>query len=211
MNPKECPYCGVNISKKPKRKTKCIDCGAYIYVRKGNLLTRDEMILWDSLERIEYQSIPNFDKYTVDSLDKLWWVLEKLLNESEEKQDVETMITILLNMGIMAEMEGNYKNCIKNYLLCSHLWAKKKVERLRKIPNYLKFDDLIRSNYMFASPVKSSIKQLSMNKVNCDNLGRLAVTQQLSLSSKLEILEEVLEGQTNRLKEVCEDEKYSVI
>lgn len=211
MSLKECPYCGFCGDKEIKRKTKCIGCNAYIYVRKGNLLTQNQMIFQDSLERLECLSIPNFDDYSIDSLDKLWWVLEDLLDKAQEGQDFKTMSTILFNMGVMAEMEGNYKNCIENYMLSCHFWAKERIESFEEISIPIKFEDLIESNCMYARPVQSSIKHLSLKDVNCNNLGKLAVTQKLSVSSKIEILEEALKGETSRLREVYEDEKYSDI
>jgi len=38
-----CPYCNENLQTKPKRKTKCPNCGNYIYVRRGQLRTEQDI------------------------------------------------------------------------------------------------------------------------------------------------------------------------
>lgn len=45
--PDHCPYCGTTPSKLPKRKSKCKECGEYIYPRK-NALTKKPIFIKES-------------------------------------------------------------------------------------------------------------------------------------------------------------------
>lgn len=48
---KTCPYCGGKLEKIPTRKTKCPECGNYIFVRQGKLYTEEEKDIRDYLMR----------------------------------------------------------------------------------------------------------------------------------------------------------------
>lgn len=48
----KCPYCSAVLEKKPARKTKCPHCGNYIFVRKGHLLTEDQMTIEEWVNRL---------------------------------------------------------------------------------------------------------------------------------------------------------------
>lgn len=48
----KCPYCGTLLEKKPARKKKCSNCGNYIFVRKGRLLTEDQKAVEEWLDSL---------------------------------------------------------------------------------------------------------------------------------------------------------------
>lgn len=50
-----CPYCGVELEKKPSRKIKCPDCGNFIFVRTSPLDMSKILITEDEIEKIEEQ------------------------------------------------------------------------------------------------------------------------------------------------------------
>ncbi len=64
-----CPYCGVELKKKPGRKTKCRDCGNFIYVRTRPIDQNKILIREDQIEQIEEQwaiANGNYDEYCRD-------------------------------------------------------------------------------------------------------------------------------------------------
>ncbi|MDY6876175.1 MAG: hypothetical protein SWK90_08250 [Chloroflexota bacterium] len=48
----KCPYCDALLEKKPARKTKCPHCGNHIFVRRGRLLTEDQKLVEEWLDRL---------------------------------------------------------------------------------------------------------------------------------------------------------------
>jgi hypothetical protein len=48
-----CPYCKYEFSEAPSRKKKCPNCSNYIFVRKGILLTEEQVNIEDWISRVE--------------------------------------------------------------------------------------------------------------------------------------------------------------
>jgi len=49
----KCPYCNAPLEKKPARKKKCPHCGNPIFVKEGRLLTEDQKLVEEWLDRLE--------------------------------------------------------------------------------------------------------------------------------------------------------------
>lgn len=54
----KCPYCASELNPVPKRKKECPNCGKFILVRKGVLLTQDDADIHDWLVQFTASSIP---------------------------------------------------------------------------------------------------------------------------------------------------------
>lgn len=52
-----CPYCNFEFEERPSRKKKCPNCGNFIFVRQGRLLTQEEAEIDDWLKRVEYLGV----------------------------------------------------------------------------------------------------------------------------------------------------------
>jgi len=52
--PAQCPYCGVQLPKKPQRKTKCKSCGKYMFVRKHPKTNKRKIMTEDKVKETEY-------------------------------------------------------------------------------------------------------------------------------------------------------------
>lgn len=50
----KCPYCDNILKKKPLKKTKCIFCGKYIFVRNKKLVTEERVNIIDELKRFNF-------------------------------------------------------------------------------------------------------------------------------------------------------------
>jgi hypothetical protein len=50
-----CPYCGVNLEKRPARKTRCLNCGEYISVRTRPLDRQQVLVTQNDAELIDQQ------------------------------------------------------------------------------------------------------------------------------------------------------------
>lgn len=77
-----CPYCGVELDKKPSRKKKCPDCGNYIFVRTSPIDRSKILIKENEIDIIEEQwSIVNgvHDEY-----------LKEKIKIENERQKLET-------------------------------------------------------------------------------------------------------------------------
>lgn len=118
-----CPYCNHELSEKPSRKKKCPNCGNYIYVRKGRLLTEEDSKIEDWITRVESLGITK--KYFIDQREKLskefgkqasvndtaWRILNLLVTKKLKLFDLKV---IYLEMAHIASTEG--KNT-KPYIL----------------------------------------------------------------------------------------------
>lgn len=97
-----CPYCGVILEKFPQSKTKCKDCGNYIYSktrpqdRKKVLLKESEVKLLESQWDDKYFGDLLNDKYFGDRLE-FEAVKNKLLQRDPNYTDYDVMWTILNN------------------------------------------------------------------------------------------------------------------
>ena len=50
----KCPYCNNILKKKTFKKTKCIFCGKYIFVRNKKLVTEERANIIDELKRFNF-------------------------------------------------------------------------------------------------------------------------------------------------------------
>ena len=165
------------------------------------MVTEEERILLDSKRVLEGMSISGVS--SAKTLDELWKILNESITRFARKGDFRTVSAIYLSMGIINKSEGKYKDCIRNYLHCSHFGAHEMVGKYESEGVKLSFKDLMASeNYMTSAPVNASIKNLGLKGVNENKLGKLAVTQQLSIDEKNRILSEVLEGDNSRLNAI---------
>ncbi|MEI7579135.1 MAG: hypothetical protein WCJ58_03780 [bacterium] len=203
---KKCPYCNKVFENDPKRKGKCRYCGKTFVIRKEQALTINQGILVDSKKRLEYLNVEGVNQ--AKTLDELWFDLNQAILNYSMKGKFDDVASIYLNMGVIAETEGHYKDCIKFYLLCSHFSAYDMIKEYQKLGMKLTFDDLMKTeNYMISSPVKNSIKELGLDSALIDDLGRLSVTPSLEATEKIEILKEVFSGEYTRLKNIPHDQK----
>ena len=199
-----CPYCKKDLEKVPTRKKQCPQCGKDIYVRGGKLLTHREAVFTDAKSRLMGVSLKGVG--AAQNIDDLWRVLNENIQLSSEKGDMRAVSSIYMQMAIICLDELRYKDCIQNYLLCSHFSTTEMVNHYRELGLGLKFSDLTIYNYMTSSPVIKSIEELKLSGVDTYNLGVLAVTPFLALEQKLEILQEVFEGKLDRLLELSDED-----
>ena len=201
MKSQVCPYCKKYFDKPPKRKTVCSYCSKSVYVRFGKLVTKDEMICIDEVKRMEYDDFLNLGQKNINNLNVLWAELQIGLDKFSELNDYDKMSSILLHMGIIAEREGNYKNCIKNYFLSTHFHSLVKIQQYKNFSSDITLNDFLNTtNFMEASPVIKSIEVLNLQGINSLILGKLALAPKLSVDEKLEVLNDVLAGDNRKLK-----------
>ncbi|MCF7809890.1 hypothetical protein K9N50_02755 [bacterium] len=93
-----CPYCGVELKKKPGRKTKCRDCENFIYVRTRPIDQKKILIREDQIEQIEEQwAIANgtYEEYcrVKDESRRRWesarYVLKQRFSKDPSENDVQ--------------------------------------------------------------------------------------------------------------------------
>jgi len=110
-----CPYCRAKLAEKPKRKKKCPTCGEDIFVRKGQLLTKDDADIADWLERVQQLGITRSDfnhkrqklsdrfgkKASVN--DTAWGILNELIVSMKKRENQKI---IYLEMAHIAIIEG---------------------------------------------------------------------------------------------------------
>ncbi len=184
---KICPYCSSILVKVVKAKTKCPNCGKYIYSRthpytKEKLsltkLQTDEVELewakingtYDELikHREEFQSIKNilskrFGSPASDS-DVEWGLLNKQLSDGMRTSDWYMMGKAYLAMGVICFKEKRYRDCIIDYCLCSNCELRELYKNYNKLQ--MEVTDSIKKSYIILNtvPVRESLKVL-----NCEN------------------------------------------
>jgi predicted RNA-binding Zn-ribbon protein involved in translation (DUF1610 family) len=204
-----CPYCHKVLDKIPTRKKTCPHCGKDIYVRKGKLRTHNEAIFLDAKASLLSMGLKGVG--TAKNTDDLWRILNENILIASKKNDLQQLSSIYLQMGIICFDEGRYKDCIKNYLLCSHFSSVEAIRSHREYGGELKLSDLMRiDSYMIASPVISSLEELKLEGVDTNNLGILAITPNLTLDEKISILKEAFEGNIERLSKLSDEDKVIV-
>lgn len=114
-SPTACPYCFVELEKRPTRKKKCPHCEEYIYVRKGILTTEEEANIIDILNRLEpygvdqklfakhHQELSKQFGFKAPANDTVWRILNTLV---AEKKDYFDKKNIYLEMAHLVQMEG---------------------------------------------------------------------------------------------------------
>ena len=66
LNKAYCPYCQYEFPETPTRKKKCPNCGNYVYVRKGILLTEEQVNIEDWISRVEALGITREFSMTIN-------------------------------------------------------------------------------------------------------------------------------------------------
>jgi hypothetical protein len=113
--PTKCPYCKSALDVKPSRKKKCPNCGEYIYVRKGKLVTEEDAKIGDWLERVSHfritkktflehrESLSKQFKQEASINDTAWRILNLLIRENKSHFDIKL---IYLEMAHIVSLEG---------------------------------------------------------------------------------------------------------
>ena len=111
-----CPYCGVELEKKPTRKKKCPDCNNYIFVRTSPLDKSKILITEDEIDLIEEQwAIYNgtYDDY-LSQKKKFEYEREKLTKKFGSKASENDIKWSLLNEELLSNAKngdwGFYRN-----------------------------------------------------------------------------------------------------
>lgn len=111
-----CPYCGVELKKKPTRKKKCPDCNNYIFVRTSPLDKSKILITEDEIDLIEEQwAIYNgtYDDY-LDQKKKFECDREKLTKKFGSTASENDVKWSLLNEELLSNVKngdwGLYRN-----------------------------------------------------------------------------------------------------
>lgn len=110
-----CPYCKEELKEAPTRKKKCPNCGNYIFVRKGELLTEEQATIKDWINRLERLDlteemfeihraalVKQFGKPPLIN-DVIWRFLNAQLTKS---RDFFNLKIVYLEMARLVSMEG---------------------------------------------------------------------------------------------------------
>lgn len=105
----ECPYCSTELAKKPSRKTKCPNCGKFIYKRTRPFDNTDILIREDQIDQIEEEwSIVNgnHDIYLKEKSRE-----QRIRNEMRERfgrepDDADVEFRVLNDRALEAEFSG---------------------------------------------------------------------------------------------------------
>jgi len=99
MSEPRCPYCNKVLDKKPTRKKKCPHCGNYIYVRRGQLMTLEQVEEYEARQREEWnrkQWLERLGKYGVtEQIFKSYQM--KLSNEFGTQASINDTVWRILN------------------------------------------------------------------------------------------------------------------
>lgn len=111
-----CPYCGVELEKKPDRKKKCTDCNNYIFVRTSPVDKSQVLITEDEIDLIDEQwAIYNgtYDDY-LSQKKKFEYEREKLTKKFGSKASENDIKWSLLNEELLSNAKngdwGFYRN-----------------------------------------------------------------------------------------------------
>lgn len=134
-----CPYCATELTKRPSKKSKCPNCGQYIYVRTRPIdrhrvlvtLKQAEEIesqwanfrridIYDYIapEEIEDQKKQFFEKkgVRISDFDAKWSILNKQLIEHSKNANWGLYRNARLAMASVREQRGKLKDSLKTYL-----------------------------------------------------------------------------------------------
>lgn len=95
----KCPYCNAELAKFPARKTKCKNCGKYIYVRTRPLDRKKVLLKENELELLEEE-----------------WEKERYINERQNtphKTNGQTSSSLVIDAS--SEMNAIIKDLTRNY------------------------------------------------------------------------------------------------
>jgi hypothetical protein len=118
MSSIKCPYCKAPLDKKPKRKKKCPDCGNYIFVKKGRLLTEDQKVAEEWRDRLahfgvttqtfvqHYQPLAAQFGKPPSVNDIVWSILNDLVVKAGWRQDRQDLRVLYSEMARLVSMEG---------------------------------------------------------------------------------------------------------
>lgn len=139
-----CPYCSKQLDKMPVKKTKCPDCGQYMYSRTSPKTREKILVREDQVAEIEAQwqkyhlqkEIQNiFEEYHVDSETKAiiadylkerdgntptnrdiaWQLLDEQLQMNVHEKRMIPYRNNLMRMANFSQMESNFPSAIKYY------------------------------------------------------------------------------------------------
>jgi hypothetical protein len=110
-----CPYCGFKLDKSPLKKTKCLNCHNYIYVRT-NLITKEKMLLTEEqVNKLENERDEIGTKLAVEKkcLSYDVWIKfkknkEELKKENKEMEDFDIIWDILNRKQIEYAKQNNW-------------------------------------------------------------------------------------------------------
>lgn len=112
----DCPYCEFTFSSPPKRKKKCPNCGEFIFIRDGNLVTKDQSMIIDWLAKLEYYGVSRnvFEKerkqlsdefgFKASVNDTMWRILNLLV--TKHTNNPHNLKQIYQLMSSLASSEG---------------------------------------------------------------------------------------------------------
>lgn len=134
-----CPYCGVVLGRMPKRKTKCRDCGQFIFVRtrpqdeQKVLLRQDELAelaqQWalqaereprimarpaEVRERVTESLTRQFGRSPSES-DVLWRIFNEEILQYSSSEEWGFYTQVQFEMGELLMSEGKYKPALHQY------------------------------------------------------------------------------------------------
>ena len=110
-----CPYCELELDKKPTRKKKCPNCSEYIIVRRGELYTEEQAEIMDqvgileqfgaSQEMFEEEREELSKQFGLQASvrDTLWKMLNSLIPQQERSVNKELLY---MRMAYFVEEEG---------------------------------------------------------------------------------------------------------
>ena len=110
-----CPYCELELDKKPTRKKKCPNCSEYIIVRRGELYTEEQAEIMDqvgileqfgaSQEMFEEEREELSKQFGLQASvrDTLWKMMNSLIPQQERSVDKELLY---MRMAYFVEEEG---------------------------------------------------------------------------------------------------------
>src|SRR5690606_26925196 len=129
----------------------------------------------DMKKRISDMGIAGIE--SAKNTDEIWGILNQKIMEYSQKKRFDDVSRVYLQMGIITFDEGKYKNCISNYLLCTHFASLHMALEDREYNIKTSYKDLLGAgNYMISSPVTESLEKLQLKTVTIEKLGKLAVT-----------------------------------
>lgn len=119
-----CPYCGYLLRNEPNRKKECLNCGKYIYVQNGKLITEEEENIYRNQENTNSR---NSRKETEgQKYRRLYAELDKLFQNPNTSFDLIKKYTKITNnieknfsnrnlKGIKLEKKGKIDEAIELY------------------------------------------------------------------------------------------------
>jgi hypothetical protein len=147
-----CPYCNFEFEKKLTRTKKCPYCENYIYVRKGELLTKEDLNIAIWLSQLEQYGITRkeYDRHNKDLSkqfgshasvnDTVWRILNSLITK---EKDHSILMIIYLKMADLAVEEGKNPKSYLTKATKQQLLKHKTNRYIKKVKVTTENDDLV--------------------------------------------------------------------